>query len=42
MEARRAVDAVAVEDGEGRIAQRRRARDQRFGQAGAVEKGKRG
>ena len=42
MKTRRAVDAVAIEQRERRIAERRRAVDERFGQRGAVEKGKRG
>ena len=42
MESRRAVDAVAIEQRERRIAERGGAVDQRFGQRRAVEKGKRG
>ena len=38
MEARRAVDAVAIEQRERRIPERRRALDQRFRQRCAVEK----
>ena len=42
VKARRAVDAVAIEQRERRIAERRGAVDQRFGQRGAVEKRKGG
>jgi len=40
MKARRAVDAVAIEERERRIAEGRGAFDERFGERGAVEKGK--
>jgi len=40
MEARRAVDAVAIEQRQRRVAERRGALDERLGQRGAVEKGK--
>ena len=42
VEARRAVNAVAIEERERRIPERRGALNQRFGQRCAVEKGKRG
>ena len=42
MESRRAVDAVAIEQRERRIAERGGAIDERFGQRRAVEKRKRG
>ena len=42
MKPRRAVHAVAIEQRERRISERRRALDERFGQRGAVEKRKRG
>ena len=42
VKARRAVDAVAIEQRQRRIAERRRALDQRFGQRRAVEKRKGG
>ena len=42
MKPRRAVDAVAIEQRERRIAERGRAIDERFGQRGAVEKGEGG
>ena len=42
MEARRAVDAVAIEQRDRGIVERRGALDERFGQRRAVEKGKRG
>ena len=42
VEARRAVDAVGVEQRQRRIAERRRALDERFGQRGALEKAERG
>src|SRR5262249_13977744 len=42
MEAGRAVDAVAIEQRERRIAERRGAVDERLGKRGAVEKRKRG
>ena len=38
VKARRAVDAVAIEQRERRIAERRRALDQRFGQRRALQK----
>jgi hypothetical protein len=38
VEARRAVDAVGVEQRERGIAERRRALDERFGERGALEK----
>jgi hypothetical protein len=42
MKARRAVDAVTIEQRQRGVAERRRAVGERFGQRRAVEEGKRG